>query len=208
MVKVTSKYQSPCPEKLPMLTRSAPATRSTGCRRAASSVSSLLANAQLHSISNRDCPYSTRRPNVKRGVLRRHAWLSRQVADGAGIICTAVDALIDTNILIYRYDVRFPEKQKIATDLLRRGIVENSVLLPLQAIVSEPTPCVKRNSFSASSWFFIPMKRPCVRPFARAPLTSSVGSTRTCGPMPSITEFPKSSRKILSIIGFTDRCAR
>jgi len=46
-----------------------------------------------------------------------------------------VDALIDTNILIYRYDSRFPEKQNVATDLLRRGIVENSVRLPHQAIV-------------------------------------------------------------------------
>jgi predicted nucleic acid-binding protein len=55
--------------------------------------------------------------------------------DGAGRICTVVGALIDTNILIYRYDNRFPEKQKIATELLRHGIVDNSVLLPHQAIV-------------------------------------------------------------------------
>jgi len=46
-----------------------------------------------------------------------------------------VDALIDTNIPVYRFDKRFPEKQKIATDLLGQCIVENSVRLPHQAIV-------------------------------------------------------------------------
>ncbi len=44
-------------------------------------------------------------------------------------------ALIDTNILVYRFDARFPRKQKIATDILRRGIAEDSVRLPHQAIV-------------------------------------------------------------------------
>jgi predicted nucleic acid-binding protein len=46
-----------------------------------------------------------------------------------------VAALIDTNILVYRFDDRFPDKQKIATDLLRRGILDNSVRVPHQAIV-------------------------------------------------------------------------
>ncbi len=44
-------------------------------------------------------------------------------------------ALIDTNVLVYRFDGRFPEKQKIATELLRRGIEYNSVRLPHQAII-------------------------------------------------------------------------
>jgi predicted nucleic acid-binding protein len=46
-----------------------------------------------------------------------------------------VAALVDTNILVYRFDDRFPEKQKIATDILRRGILEDSVRVPHQAIV-------------------------------------------------------------------------
>ncbi len=33
-------------------------------------------------------------------------------------------ALIDTHVLVYRFDSRFPEKQKIATNILRRGIAE------------------------------------------------------------------------------------
>jgi predicted nucleic acid-binding protein len=46
-----------------------------------------------------------------------------------------VAALIDTNVLIYRFDGRFPAKQRVATEILRRGIVEDSVRLPHQAIV-------------------------------------------------------------------------
>lgn len=44
-------------------------------------------------------------------------------------------ALIDTNILVYRFDPRFPQKQRIAEDLLRRGIAEDSLCLPHQAVV-------------------------------------------------------------------------
>jgi predicted nucleic acid-binding protein len=46
-----------------------------------------------------------------------------------------VAALVDTNILVYRFDDRFPAKQKTATALLRRGIAEDSVRLAHQAIV-------------------------------------------------------------------------
>ncbi len=44
-------------------------------------------------------------------------------------------ALVDTNVLVYRFDSRFPEKRKIAIDLLRRGIADDSVRVPHQAIV-------------------------------------------------------------------------
>lgn len=44
-------------------------------------------------------------------------------------------SLIDTNILVYRFDSRFPEKQAIATEVLRRGIADRSVRVPHQAIV-------------------------------------------------------------------------
>ena len=43
--------------------------------------------------------------------------------------------LIDTNVLVYRFDPRFPDKQRIATEVLREGIAEDSVRLPHQAIV-------------------------------------------------------------------------
>ena len=44
-------------------------------------------------------------------------------------------ALVDTNVLVYRFDSRFPRKQKIATEILRRGIIEDSVRVPHQAIL-------------------------------------------------------------------------
>jgi predicted nucleic acid-binding protein len=47
----------------------------------------------------------------------------------------AVTALIDTNILVYRFDRRFPEKQRVATKILRSGIADDSVRVPHQAIM-------------------------------------------------------------------------
>lgn len=43
--------------------------------------------------------------------------------------------LVDTNVLVYRFDPRFPDRQKVATGILRRGIAEDSVRVPHQAIV-------------------------------------------------------------------------
>lgn len=44
-------------------------------------------------------------------------------------------ALVDTNILVYRFDPRFPDKQRIAHDLLRDGIASGDVMLAHQTIV-------------------------------------------------------------------------
>jgi predicted nucleic acid-binding protein len=44
-------------------------------------------------------------------------------------------ALVDTNVLVYRFDPRFPDKQRQATELLRRGVAENSIRLPHQAVL-------------------------------------------------------------------------
>jgi len=46
-----------------------------------------------------------------------------------------VAALVDTNLLVYRVDPRFPAKQARATALLRQGIAADSVRLPHQAII-------------------------------------------------------------------------
>lgn len=43
--------------------------------------------------------------------------------------------LVDTNILVYRFDVRFPEKQAVARDLLRKGLAEDAVRIPHQALL-------------------------------------------------------------------------
>ena len=44
-------------------------------------------------------------------------------------------ALVDTNVLVYSFDPRFPEKQRIARELLREGIVRGTLRVPHQAIV-------------------------------------------------------------------------
>ena len=44
-------------------------------------------------------------------------------------------ALVDTSVLIYRFDPRFPEKQARATEILRQGIVDDTVRVPHRAIV-------------------------------------------------------------------------
>ena len=44
-------------------------------------------------------------------------------------------ALVDTNVLVYRYDHRDPEKQRIATELLRDGLANNSIRIAHQSIV-------------------------------------------------------------------------
>lgn len=49
--------------------------------------------------------------------------------------CTSVASLIDTNVLVYRFDPRFPTKQAMATEVLRAGIADGSALIAHQAIV-------------------------------------------------------------------------
>ncbi|MCK5797467.1 MAG: PIN domain-containing protein [Deltaproteobacteria bacterium] len=44
-------------------------------------------------------------------------------------------ALVDTNILVYRFDDRFPDKQQMATQLLRRGLKDDSLQLAHQCII-------------------------------------------------------------------------
>lgn len=48
---------------------------------------------------------------------------------------TIVAALVDTNVLVYRFDPRFPDKQARATEVLKRGIADGSIRVPHQAIV-------------------------------------------------------------------------
>jgi len=44
-------------------------------------------------------------------------------------------ALIDTNIMVYRFDPRSPDKQRIAESLLRQGIEHDDIRVPHQAII-------------------------------------------------------------------------
>lgn len=47
----------------------------------------------------------------------------------------AAAGLVDTSILVYRFDPRFPRKQRIASAILRRGISDDSLRVPHQAII-------------------------------------------------------------------------
>lgn len=44
-------------------------------------------------------------------------------------------SLVDTNVLVYRFDPREPVKQQIAHDLLRRELGHDTLVLPHQAIL-------------------------------------------------------------------------
>ncbi len=43
--------------------------------------------------------------------------------------------LVDTNVLVYRFDPRFPAKQAAATELLRQGIADQTLVVPHQALI-------------------------------------------------------------------------
>lgn len=58
-----------------------------------------------------------------------------KIAAGLGRIYICVAALIDTNILVYRFDFRYPGKQKVATELLRAGARDGSLRIPYQSLM-------------------------------------------------------------------------
>jgi hypothetical protein len=86
-------------------------------------------------MSSPDCDGLTLRPSDSASGGRA-APTSKRVTEGGGErASTNVAALTDTNVLVYRFDNRFPAKQKIATAILRRGITDDSIRLPHQAIL-------------------------------------------------------------------------
>jgi predicted nucleic acid-binding protein len=46
-----------------------------------------------------------------------------------------VASLVDTNVLVYRFDPRDPVKQRVAAEVLRAGLLHESLVLPHQSIV-------------------------------------------------------------------------
>jgi predicted nucleic acid-binding protein len=46
-----------------------------------------------------------------------------------------VAALVDTNVLVYRFDHRFPEKRAVADELLRNGIEHDTLRISHQAVL-------------------------------------------------------------------------
>jgi hypothetical protein len=107
----------------------------TGCRLVRLFASYHPANRALQKIESRGFVFSTRRQNVSERDGRRRRSEARALEGGRERISTDVAALVDTNVLVYRFDDRFPAKQKIALEILRQGILEDSVRVPHQAIV-------------------------------------------------------------------------
>ena len=64
-----------------------------------------------------------------------HSGRAPKPGDGPGRPFTDVACLIDTNVLVYRYDLRFPEKQRIATTVLREELASGEARVPHQAII-------------------------------------------------------------------------
>ena len=62
-------------------------------------------------------------------------------------------ALVDTNVLVYLYDPRFPAKQRRAEQILLDGLKADSVRLPHQALV-EFVAAVTRPT--AAGWPLLP----------------------------------------------------
>lgn len=54
-------------------------------------------------------------------------------------------AIVDTNILVYRYDPRDLRKQRIVIELLRRDVAEQSIRIPYQAIVEFYSAVTRRS---------------------------------------------------------------
>jgi predicted nucleic acid-binding protein len=73
--------------------------------------------------------------HVSRGGNAEENGRLRVTAVGRARISITVTALVDTNVLVYRFDPRDPRKQRIATTLLRDGVAADTVRIPHQALV-------------------------------------------------------------------------
>lgn len=67
-------------------------------------------------------------------------------------------SLVDTNLLVYRVDPRDPSKQRIASEVLRAGLIAGDLILPHQAIV-EFVAAVIRPRRELGDQPLVPMER-------------------------------------------------
>ena len=79
-----------------------------------------------------------RPPSGSGGVSAHAGGLGpRASAAGRGKGSTLVAALVDTNVLVYRFDPRFPRKQAIATETLRRGLAVEDARREAEEILNQ-----------------------------------------------------------------------
>jgi predicted nucleic acid-binding protein len=69
-----------------------------------------------------------------------------------------VASLVDTNVLVYRFDPRNPVKQAIAEKVLREGLIAGDLVLPHQAIV-EFVAAVTRPRTDLGDQPLVPLER-------------------------------------------------
>jgi predicted nucleic acid-binding protein len=81
--------------------------------------------------------YSTKRLGGNASERVAFVWsrARQRIEGGRERISTIVAVLIDTNLLVYRFDPRVPRKQRIAEEVLRRCITEESARVPHQAVL-------------------------------------------------------------------------
>ena len=79
--------------------------------------------------------YSTPVPGDSGLVRPEPVGILLQVEVGPARSCTGVAVLIDTNVLVYRFDLRFPKKQEIATGILRSAIESGDARIPHQVVI-------------------------------------------------------------------------
>jgi hypothetical protein len=91
----------------------------------------------IDSISAIVCASLTRPPTVKRDDRRYAAFKSNRIAVGrAKASIPLMTGLVDTNVLVYGFDARFPVKQRVATNLLRVSKNTQSVRTPFANVMS------------------------------------------------------------------------
>jgi predicted nucleic acid-binding protein len=88
----------------------------------------------------------TQRRRVRRNGNTEDDVPSLANAVGHARISTIVAALVDTNVLVYRFDPRDRRKQEIADSLLRTGIASDSIRIPHQALVEFYRAVTRSNS--------------------------------------------------------------
>jgi len=136
MAKVTSKLQVTIPKQLARAYRIAPGDE-IQWEAAGEVIRVVPAERSRESIAVEDRlrlfdqaserQQRRERSGARRAPGRKRGWRREDLS--------RVPALVDTNVLVYRYDPRFPKKQRVATELLRKGISEDSLRVPHQAIL-------------------------------------------------------------------------
>lgn len=59
-------------------------------------------------------------------------------------------ALVDTNVLVYRFDPSAPAKQRIAVDLLREGLRHGMLVVPHQAVAEFVAATTRRRGVAGA----------------------------------------------------------